>query len=144
MRPELATVLLRVAAPASLPIGLLVSGTLSAVVTRSQSSLFVTAIAWGLVALYQSYTTGFRFRLRDGQSGTRKLCWITGLVFALAQICERVAADGEGVWWTRVSNRGRSSLIRSRTDLSSSPFFRFSRISFSAAASIPSTVRLPP
>src|ERR1700712_655272 len=103
MRQKLTGDFLQVAAPALLPVGFLVSGALSATTTPLRSSLFLTAIAWGLIAIHLTCQTGFRALLKDDRTQIRKLCWITGLALSLAQICERVAADREGVWWTRVS-----------------------------------------
>jgi hypothetical protein len=88
-------------APFVLPLGLFTSGTLSAIVTPLRSSLLLTALAWGLVAVYLGVKIGFRSVVKDAKS--RKICLFAGLMFALGRVCERIAADRVGIWRANVS-----------------------------------------
>src|ERR1700712_1511832 len=86
--------------PALFPISLVITSTLSAVTTPERHSLFVNSIAWFAVAIYYGVRVGIRFG--QGSVYKRRLSWLSGFLYALAQVCERAAADREGLWWTHV------------------------------------------
>jgi hypothetical protein len=102
MRPSLSLAKQHVqeATPALLPVALVIFYTLSATKTPFHHSLFAKSIAWLLVCIYH----GARLRLRAGAGDARKrtLSWLAGLLYALAQVCDRAAAENEGVWWAKV------------------------------------------
>jgi hypothetical protein len=91
--------------PAVLPVALLAAATFSATKTPFRHSLFANSVAWLLVCVYHAARLGL-----NGYAGSarkRRLSWLAGLLFALAQVCDRAAADVEGTRWSKVcSARG--------------------------------------
>lgn len=92
--------------PVLLPIALLGFSTTSILFTPPHHSLFVTSIAWLLAA----FVFGSRVGIATDQTKARarKLCALAGLLYSLAQICQRVTLDKENFWWTKVAPLTRS------------------------------------
>jgi hypothetical protein len=86
--------------PASVSLVLFCSSTLSSVVTPFRHSLFVTSVAWFLTATYYGLRAGTGSG--NGRIRSCKLCYAAGILYGLAQICERGTLDRESFWWTKV------------------------------------------
>src|SRR5947207_14059091 len=86
--------------PTPVSLALLCSSTLSSVVTPFRHSLFISSIAWILTAIYYGLRAGTG--AGQGRMRRRKLCFSVGILYVLAQICERVTLDRESFWWTKV------------------------------------------
>jgi hypothetical protein len=86
--------------PTVLPITFFFAGTLTGLATPLRHSLFCTGIAWFICAVL----FGWKARTSAGNGSARrwKLSWLAGLLYALAQICERATVDRENYWWTKV------------------------------------------
>jgi hypothetical protein len=124
------------ATPAFLPVAVALLSYLSATKTASRHSLFANSIAWLLVCTYH----GARLGLNAGTGDARKqrLSWVAGLLYALAQVCDRAAADDEGAWWAKVGYIlcFRSCETRLDTDEMTSHYFHSPFICFCAVFSI--------
>src|ERR1700742_1966813 len=86
-------------APVLLPIALLIACTLSDITTPVTHSLFVNSIAWLVVSICYGARVGLQ--IKSGITRKRKLSWLAGFLYALAQVCERAAADRDGLWWAK-------------------------------------------
>ncbi|KAF2433203.1 hypothetical protein EJ08DRAFT_94873 [Tothia fuscella] len=82
-----------------LPIALLVTSTLSSSTTPYRHSLFANAIAWLVICVGFGVKLGVK--IGAGSARKRRLSWLAGLLYALALVCDRAAADQEGVWWSK-------------------------------------------
>jgi hypothetical protein len=104
MRPSFLLVKQHVqeATPAILPVALVVLSSLSATKTAFHRSLFANSIAWLLVCAYHGARLGKNAGADADDARRRRLSWLAGLLYALAQVCDRAAADNEGIWWTKV------------------------------------------
>ena len=83
-----------------LPVAFLHTGAQSALHKPLRHSLFITGVAWLLTAV----CLGWKTRRSGGEGGSRlrKLSVLAGLLYALAQVCERVGVNRENYWWTKV------------------------------------------
>lgn len=86
--------------PALFPFLLVVTSALSTVTTPARHSLFVNTIAWLAVALYYGVKVGIQFG--NVSAYKRRLSWSAGVLYALAQICERASNDRDSLWWSQV------------------------------------------
>ncbi|KAE9984884.1 hypothetical protein BLS_000967 [Venturia inaequalis] len=85
--------------PALFPLLLVVTSALSTVTIPARHSLFVNAVAWLAVALYYGVKVGIRSGKRSPYK--RRLTWSSGILYALAQICERASSDRDSLWWSQ-------------------------------------------
>ncbi|TID23987.1 glycosyltransferase family 90 protein [Venturia nashicola] len=85
--------------PAFFPFLLILTSALSTVTTPARHSLFVNAVAWLVVALYYAFKVGVQ--LGKGSLYRRRLTWSSGVLYALAQICERASDDRDALWWSQ-------------------------------------------
>jgi hypothetical protein len=78
---------------AFIPASFLLSTTVSELYSYTRSHLLHIAVAWGFIAILLLVRTGHR-KISFNRS------WRAGAVFAMSQICTRIAADRDSVRWT--------------------------------------------
>jgi hypothetical protein len=83
----------RLLGPILIPASFLLSTTVSELYSSTRSHLLHIAVAWGFIAILLLVRTGLRNR-RFSRS------WRAGAVFAMSQICIRVAAERDSIRWT--------------------------------------------
>lgn len=82
-----------------LPVALLLASLFANVATPTKHSLLSSAVAWLAVCALCTLKTGAR-SLVDA-TPAKKTAWAAGLLFAIAQVCDK-AVDGRGIWWAKV------------------------------------------
>lgn len=83
----------------ALPALLFFASLVANVFRPTNNSLLTSAIAW-LAVCASSTSKGSARSLLEATSA-RKTAWAAGLLFALAQVCDK-AADGLAIWWAKV------------------------------------------
>ena len=82
-----------------LPILLFIASLVANVGTPTKHSLITSALAWLAVCALCTFKTGTK-NLLD-VTPAKKNTWAAGLLFALAQVCDK-AVDGRAIWWAKV------------------------------------------
>ena len=82
-----------------LPALLFLASLVANVSTPTKNSLLTSAIAW-LAVCASSSSKGSARSLLEATTA-RKTAWAAGLLFALAQVCDK-AVDGRAIWWAKV------------------------------------------
>lgn len=83
----------------ALAVVLFLASTLANVFTQAEHSLLTSALAWLAVCASCSLKTSAK-DLFDA-SPAKKTAWAAGLLFALAQVCDK-AVYGRAIWWAKV------------------------------------------
>jgi hypothetical protein len=90
-----------------LPALLFLASLVANVGTPTKHSLLTSALAWLAVCALCTLKTGAK-NLLD-VTPARKNTWAAGLLFALAQVCDK-AVDGRAIWWAKVRTLQRLGL----------------------------------
>jgi hypothetical protein len=90
-----------------LPILLFLASLVANVGTPTKHSLLTSALAWLAVCALCTVKTGAKNLLHV--TPAKKNTWAAGLLFALAQVCDK-AVDGRAIWWAKVRRRHSGGL----------------------------------
>ena len=83
----------------ALPALLFLASLVANISAPTKNSLLTSAIAWLAVCACSTSKGSARSLLEV--TAARKTAWAAGLLFALAQVCDK-AADGRAIWWAKV------------------------------------------
>jgi len=90
-----------------LPVLLFLAALIANVGTPSEHSLLTSALAWLAVCALCLLKTGAKSLL--DVTSAKKNAWAAGLLFALAQVCDK-ATDGRAIWWAKVRRHTQAVL----------------------------------
>jgi hypothetical protein len=82
-----------------LPVLSFLASLVANVGTPTEHSLLTSALAWLAVCALCTFKTGAKNLLDI--TPAKKNTWAAGLLFALAQVCDK-AVDGRAIWWAKV------------------------------------------
>jgi hypothetical protein len=82
-----------------LPALLFLASLVANVASTTKHSLLTSALAWLAICALCTFKTGAK-NLLD-VTPAKKNTWAAGLLFALAQVCDK-AVDGRAIWWAKV------------------------------------------